>query len=158
MSTTRDLVRYTADVVIWRIADDEETGAEVLLLRRGKAPFEGAWVLPGGHVDGDETAAEAGAREAEEESGVAVEAADLRWVGLFDAPGRDPRGRVVSAAYAVEVGRDVVAVAGSDAAEAHWVPLAEAFAADMGFDHAVILRRASLVMLAKKTAEASDAV
>lgn len=136
----RDLVAYAADVVIWRRTETGHT--EVLLIQRRWAPHVGAWALPGGHVDAGETAAEAAVREAAEETGVLIDAAGLQWVGLYDAPGRDPRGRVVSAAYAVEVDHTARAVAGDDAAEAEWVPLAEAFGADLAFDHGHILRRA----------------
>ena len=136
----RDLVAYAADVVIWRTTDLGWT--DVLLIRRRWAPHAGAWALPGGHVDAGETAAEAAVREAAEETGLDLEADRLQWVGLYDAPGRDPRGRVVSAAYAVEVDHTARAVAGDDAAEAEWVPLSDALEAELAFDHQDILRRA----------------
>jgi 8-oxo-dGTP diphosphatase len=151
----RDLVAYAADVVIWRVAETEDIGVEVLLIRRGKPPYEGLHALPGGHVGADETAEEAAVREAAEETGVDLDPDRLKWIGLYDAPGRDPRGRVVSAAYAIEVDTAVVAVAGDDAATAEWVPLGEAFEAGLAFDHDAILRRASLIMLAQKTAAAA---
>ena len=42
--------------------------AEVLLVRRGKAPNIGSWALPGGAQDLGETAAEAARREIQEVS------------------------------------------------------------------------------------------
>ena len=51
----------------------------VLLTRRtAEGDHEGEWAIPGGKLEGDETPAEAAAREAEEETGRAVDPADLR--------------------------------------------------------------------------------
>jgi 8-oxo-dGTP diphosphatase len=69
---------------------------EVVLLERDHPPHEGDWVLPGGIVDPDETAAEACVRETGEEVGLAVDIEEF--VGLYDDPDRDERG-FVSAAY-----------------------------------------------------------
>lgn len=69
---------------------------EILLMERDHEPSEGQLVLPGGVVERDETAATACERELEEEVGLAVDA--FRFVGLYDDPGRDPRG-TVSVAY-----------------------------------------------------------
>lgn len=68
---------------------------EVLLIRRSHDPHEGAWVLPGGLVERDETAREACVRETREEVGLDVE--PLAFVGLYDDPGRDERGNVSAA-------------------------------------------------------------
>jgi len=69
---------------------------EVVLLERDHAPHEGEWVLPGGIVEPDETAAEACRRESREEVGLDVTVAEF--VGLYDDPARDDRG-FASAAY-----------------------------------------------------------
>ncbi|MEF8878666.1 MAG: NUDIX hydrolase [Haloarculaceae archaeon] len=71
-------------------------GGEVVLLERDHPPEEGRWVLPGGMVERGETARAACAREVREEVGLAVR--PVSFVGLYDAPDRDPRGNV-SAAY-----------------------------------------------------------
>jgi 8-oxo-dGTP diphosphatase len=54
-------------------------GDEVLLIRRGKPPYEGQWSLPGGKIEYGETAAEAALRELAEET-----ATTARIVGLID--------------------------------------------------------------------------
>jgi len=116
-----------ADAVIVR-------GGKVLLVKRAGEPFRGKWALPGGMVEEGERAAEAAVREAREETGVEVRAVGL--IGVFDAPGRDPRGRVVSVAYKCEfVGGEIKK--GSEALDAKWFPLAGL--PELGFDHANVL-------------------
>jgi len=52
---------------------------EVLLIRRGKPPYQGEWSIPGGKIEYGETTSEAALRELKEETGIE---ADL--VGLID--------------------------------------------------------------------------
>jgi 8-oxo-dGTP diphosphatase len=54
-------------------------GDEVLLIKRGKPPYEGQWSLPGGKIEYGETAAEGALRELSEETGTTA-----RIVGLID--------------------------------------------------------------------------
>lgn len=68
----------------------------VVLLERSHPPHEGKWVLPGGLVERGEAAREACSREVKEEVGLDVRVGEF--VGLYDDPGRDPRGNA-SAAY-----------------------------------------------------------
>jgi mutator protein MutT len=64
----------------------------VVLVRRGTAPGYGRWSLPGGAVELGETAAEAAAREVQEEVGLQVEVGDL--VAVIDWISLDREGRV----------------------------------------------------------------
>lgn len=132
---TVEIIRYTADVVA------VTTDGRVLLIERGWPPYEGAWALPGGHVDPGETSREAAARELEEETGVRVAAADLRQIGVWDEPGRDPRGRYVTVAYLAVVPAGTAAAAGDDARAARWWPTA-GLPPRLAFDHADILSAA----------------
>ncbi len=101
----------------------------VVLIRRGTDPFEGRWALPGGFVELGETVEEAAAREAAEETGLAVELA--RMVGVYSDPGRDPRGHNVSVAFLARVlGGDLSAA--SDAAE---VAALDPDSVELAFDH-----------------------
>lgn len=132
--TTEETIRYTADVVLL-------AAGHVLLIERGWDPYAGRWALPGGHVDAGETSLDASARELEEETGITVPVADLRQVGAFDAPGRDPRGRYVTVAYTATLPAPVQPTAGDDAAAARWWPLEGL--PDLAFDHAEIVAAAA---------------
>ncbi|MEY9944717.1 NUDIX domain-containing protein [Kitasatospora sp. GAS1066B] len=139
---TFETIRYTADVVCVR-------GQHVLLIERGWPPHQGLLALPGGHVDPGEKALDAAARELREETGVRVAATDLTLIGLYGEPGRDPRGRYVSAAYLVEVPEITQALAGDDAAAVRWVPLTD-LPEHLAFDHAQILAAARRHLLAAR--------
>lgn len=96
----------------------------VLLVRRAARPSPGKWTLPGGLVELGETTAEAVRRELTEECGC-----DIRLVGIcgvLDRVVRDAEGHVryhyVLVDYLAYVESDAV-TAGSDAAEACWVPI-----------------------------------
>ena len=82
-------------------------------------------------------------RELEEETGLRVSEKDIRLIGVYSAPGRDPRGRTVTAAYFVRVGNET-AMAGDDAAEVRWWPLNAL--PELAFDHDVILEDAKRVL------------
>lgn len=118
---------------------------EVLLVRRGNDPYKGCWALPGGFMEMDETLEHCAVRELEEETGLKVDEQDVRLIGVYSAPGRDPRGRTVTAAYLVKnvECRMKDAHAGDDAAELRWWSL---FALPtLAFDHAQIVADATLV-------------
>jgi 8-oxo-dGTP diphosphatase len=121
----------TVDVVV---VTDASTPS-LLLVQRAYPPFAGEWALPGGFVEEGERVAGAALRELIEETG--LEAGSLRLIGVYDSPGRDPRGWTVSIAYLASV-HDEVPVSGSDDAfDARW------FRADLlpklAFDHATII-------------------
>jgi 8-oxo-dGTP diphosphatase len=137
--TTPQTARLTADVVLF---GQREGVTHVLLIRRGWAPFEGCWALPGGHVDLGEDVRAAARRELAEETGITVSAFDLDPVGVYAEPDRDPRGRYVTFAYTARL-RDLPRpTAADDATAARWLPLGDALAWPLAFDHAQIIRDA----------------
>ena len=73
---------------------------EVLFVRRGHEPFKGHWHLPGGFLGYDETFDQAVERILWLETGLTVKSSTF--VGLFDYGRKDPRGRLVAAAYRVD--------------------------------------------------------
>lgn len=124
----------TADTVALRGRTGDR---EVLLIRRGRPPFEGAWALPGGFLDPFERPEDAARRELAEETGL-VHRGPLALVGVYGDRGRDPRGWTVSAAFAALVSEDAGDVAGGDdAAEARWFPVSRLPA--LAFDHGAIV-------------------
>ncbi|MFD4400816.1 NUDIX domain-containing protein [Kitasatospora sp. NPDC058478] len=120
----------TADTVVIR-------REEVLLIQRADEPHKGHWALPGGYVDQGETSRQAAARELEEETAIVAMPEELVQVGAYDDPDRDPRDRVVTVAYLLEVASGVVAVAGDDAANVGWFRLDNL--PPLAFDHGQIL-------------------
>ena len=130
----------TVDVVILTMA---EGTLQLLLVRRGEAPFEGMWAIPGGFKRPPETLDEAAKRELTEETGVDA-ASLLTQFGAYGDPERDPRMNVVTIAY-LAVLRDVGAlVAGADAAAAALVPVCDVLDGkiELAFDHLQIVRDA----------------
>ena len=128
----------TVDIVLLTVAES----LEVLVIRRGSEPFAGRLALPGGFVLSDEAVDAAARRELAEESGLS--AAELPGVHLeqlatFGSVDRDPRMRVVSVGYLGLTRSRPAPVAGSDAIEAMWLPVTDALAADLAFDHRQIL-------------------
>ena len=107
----------TADIAVFA---RQEGTLRLLMIRRGGHPFRGCWALPGGFADEGETIEQTAARELEEETG--IKGLSLSLVGIYSAPGRDPRGWTVSAAYTVLLSDGMIqAVAGDDAAETRWI-------------------------------------
>ena len=132
-------VAVTVDLVVLTIRDDDLC---VLLVRRGEPPYQGRWALPGGFVRPDEDLAEAAARELQEETRLSPRDVHVEQLATYGAPRRDPRMRVVSVAH-LALAPDLPAPqSGSDAADAHWVPVASVLGrtARLAFDHDVILR------------------
>ncbi len=128
----------TTDAVIFGFDRDEER-LYVLMVRRKAPPFEGHYAFPGGFVAPDETVEEACYRELREETG--VEAGQLKEIGVFSDPERDPRGRVVSVAFFGLVEKaDHSPQGGDDAASAEWI-LPESLEEDLAFDHSLMLQR-----------------
>jgi 8-oxo-dGTP diphosphatase len=111
----------------------------VLFIKRKYPPFQGMLALPGGFVEEDETVEMAAIRELEEETDVTISTQHLRLIGVFSRPNRDPRQRVVSIAYAVDVSERTTAMAGDDASEALWLPVDKAIEIGLAFDHLQIL-------------------
>ena len=97
-------------------------GDEVLLIRRGTPPRQGEWSLPGGRIEPGERAMDAALREVREETGIEAEIIGLIDVvdGLFPEAGR----HYVLIDYAARwlAGEPV---AGDDAVDARFAPLAE---------------------------------
>lgn len=135
MSFTYEYARpsLTVDVAVLRGQGVDTT---LLLIRREKDPFAGRWALPGGFVEEGEKVEEGARRELMEETSISV--GNLRQLGTYGDPGRDPRGWTVSVVFFThEVDHHHQAAAGDDAAEVGWFSLMDP--PPLAFDHAQIL-------------------
>jgi 8-oxo-dGTP diphosphatase len=132
-------IDVTVDVVALAPVDGE---LHLLVVRRGNPPFEGQWALPGGYLEVDEDLATSAARELSEETGLDVQPGDLRQLGAYGAPDRDPRGRTISVAHVLRLDSPSEAAGGDDAAEAAWVEVGKALDDGLAFDHDQIVRDA----------------
>ncbi|MGB6037201.1 MAG: NUDIX hydrolase [Cryomorphaceae bacterium] len=129
-------IKVTVDAVIF----SERAGVKhLLLVQRKNPPFQDEWALPGGFVEIEEDLETAARRELKEETG--IEADDLKQLGAFGKPGRDPRGRTVSVAYTGNVAFQM-ATAASDAKAVNWHPLDDL--PTLAFDHDEIVTQALL--------------
>lgn len=132
-----ELARLTADAVIF---GEEDGTTHVLMIERLHEPYVGHLALPGGFVDAGEDTADAARRELREETG--LDLPGLMLVGTYAAPGRDPRGRVVTFAYLGRVDGLPEPTAGDDAKSAWWIPISQVVSSPTAFDHQRIIRDA----------------
>lgn len=130
----------TTDAVVFTLREGE---LAVLLIRRGGEPFKGRWALPGGFLMPDEDLDACARRELVEETGVAL--TQLHSFANFSAPERDPRERVISAAYwALTPSEDLSPRGGSDADDARWFVITAL--PKLAFDHAKIVDSALIAL------------
>lgn len=110
----------TSDVVVYH-------NGQILLIERAKDPFKGSWALPGGHFDinKDISIQHGGLRELEEETHITAKIENLYYVGYWDAPDRDPRGRYIGFCWAYFASAEDVksAHADDDAKRYAWFPI-----------------------------------
>ncbi len=115
---------------------------ELLLIKRGNEPYKDCWALPGGFLNMDETLEDCARRELEEET--TMKYGSMQFVGLYDKPCRDPRGRVITAAFLAVLDSKPPIRASDDAAQARWWKLAEL--PELAFDHDKIITDAAKML------------
>jgi 8-oxo-dGTP diphosphatase len=123
----------TVDVLVFTILDNE---LKVALIKRGVAPYQGRWAIPGGFVQMEESLEDAARREIREEAGLSD--VFLEQLYTFGEVKRDPRGRVITVAYyALVPGEKLKLSASTDAADSRWFSIDEL--PKLAFDHAKVL-------------------
>ena len=117
---------------------------QVLLTKRGEAPFAGKWALLGGvlRIDLDQTL-DAGAKRVTLE-GLGIALPDLVQLCAVGGAKRDPRAPwALSVVYRVFVTIDAVQAIASKRVEAlEWRDVSQAVSDPLAFDHAQLVRRA----------------
>ncbi len=98
---------------------DSTPQLSLLLIKRGEHPFMNHWALPGGFVKANETVEACALREIKEETNFLP--ASVIPVGIFSEPDRDPRGRIISNAFATVISEEETKImSGDDAISAKW--------------------------------------
>ncbi|WP_028609324.1 NUDIX domain-containing protein [Paenibacillus harenae] len=117
---------------------------QVMLIRRKIWPYEGQWALPGGFTRESESVHDCAIRELKEET--AVENVNVDYFNVYSAPGRDPRGWMISHAFLALVNERLLEkrAADVDASDVRLFPVEEALKLELAFDHRQILADALL--------------
>ncbi len=95
----------------------------VLLVKRGKAPSDGQWAIPGGSIELGETLQQAAEREIFEETGIRIRAAEP--VYTFDFIERNRHGRIRFHYVIIDLAAEYLGGKinpGDDADQAAWIP------------------------------------
>ena len=144
----------TADVIVYDESEDR-----VLLLKRKYDPYKDCWAIVGGFFNPqtygetveDLSIRDAALREMKEEINVALNdmqkgSYSFDFLTIQDAPGRDPRGRTITAVFALTIfwGADKLDIkAMDDAAEVQWFSRVDIMngKVPLAFDHLDSIRK-----------------
>jgi 8-oxo-dGTP diphosphatase len=133
VSTESHAVALTADCAIFGFSKD---ALRVLLVRRAVEPFKGAWVLPGGAMQPDETLEDTATHLLR--NLVNVQNVPIRQVGTYSSLHRHPIRRVVTTSYFALVSpKDHDPIAREYLDKVMWCPVNEL--PELGYDHRKIL-------------------
>ena len=147
---------YTSDIAVFTITSEQVSDykppimtLKLLLIQRallnaeGDTNIEGGkWALPGGFVQDDESGYEAAKRELKEETGVG--SIHIKHFGIYDKPGRDPRGWIITNGHYAIVPENLLSKrrAQDDAAEVELFSLDKVLKLELAFDHEEIIKDA----------------
>lgn len=154
---------YTSDIAVFTILPikSEEfkppiMDLQIMLIKRSLLDSEGRpnieagkWALPGGFVNPQENAFQSARRELKEETG--VDDIHLEHFGVYDNPGRDPRGWIISNAHYAIVPEHKLSnrQANDDASDVALFSVKDVLHLDLAFDHAKIIEDAIKVIQKK---------
>lgn len=131
-------VAVTVDVALLTL---HEGRFSILLILRSEPPWQGRWALPGSFVGVDEDLDAAARRTLEQETAIErlPPGVHLEQLRSYGAPDRDPRGRVISVAYAAFVANLPAASPGPRVATVRFHPVGVDPALPLAFDHGSII-------------------
>ncbi|GIP42882.1 ADP-ribose pyrophosphatase [Paenibacillus sp. J45TS6] len=154
---------YTSDIAVFTIVPVKNQefrppvmDLKIMLIQRSMLDGEGRpnieagkWALPGGFVDAKETAFQSAERELYEETG--IQNIHLEHFGVYDKPGRDPRGWIITNAHFAIVPEHKLSAreANDDASDVQLFSVSEVLELDLAFDHAKIITDAIQVIRQK---------
>jgi 8-oxo-dGTP diphosphatase len=138
-SGARVFANVTSDLVVLTV---RESKLKVLLVVRQTPPFKGSLALPGGFVLSGEDLEAAALRRITEETGIGTDQLHFEQVKAYFAPGRDPRGPVITVSFLAIAPNLPMPVAGEGAESADWFEVTADLMAQLAFDHDMILRDA----------------
>jgi 8-oxo-dGTP diphosphatase len=138
-----------ADIALIHVA---KAKSSILVIKRNTEPFKGSYALPGGFLDEtDQSTEETALRELEEEVGISKEDANLLAfgaLGFYSDKDRDPRSRVVSAAYYAFVSeKPELTINPEEVQSAEWICIAGMDEFTFAFDHELIVRDAYMQLV-----------
>ncbi|MBG9589066.1 NUDIX domain-containing protein [Cytobacillus firmus] len=144
---------YTSDIAVFTITSEQvgeykppKKELKIMLIKRSELDHEGnpnmeagKWALPGGFVRPEETAFQAAERRLAEETG--VDGLKIKHFGVYDTPGRDLRGWIISNAHYVIANEAALKNRKKtyDASEIELFSLEGAVELDFAFDHRTII-------------------
>lgn len=134
--------RYPAKPVL-SVAGVVMAGHQVLLVQRGRPPAKGIWSIPGGAVETGESLHDALVREIMEETGIDIQVGPL--VEVVERILPDAEGKIEYHYVILDYlcfAQQAEPRAGSDAAQARWVPFDELSQAGLTPDTEAVVRRA----------------
>lgn len=127
------MVAITADTVI-------TCKGKILLINRKFEPCRNQWSLIGGFVHAEsESVIDGCVRETMEEVSIPLDKSKLEFIGFFDKPDRDPRGRVISFAYIIDFDERPEVIPRDDAKDYAWFDLGKL--PELAFDHSEIINK-----------------
>lgn len=121
---------------------NENSEKYILLIKREYEPFKNSWAIPGGFLHNDEELWEGALRELSEETNIGTSTLQPKEVGIFGKIGRDPRKRIISVAYLIQLEKRAEVSKANETLDVKWININELDEIKLAFDHKDIIDKA----------------